>query len=284
MKYLISIAIILLNFVSSNAQDSLWLKINGTKLSTEHYITQSENIFTLGRIYNLPLAEIANHNNELYAKGFKNGDAVLIPIAKNNYISDSTFDYKKPLYYKVKNNETLLIIARNLGVRQGLLQTWNNLPTPQLKNDQIILAGWIYFKEDNKNDVESRIRNNTSSSLIEVNNTTINEAENNENQQNLGITFENNQAEPIEQGGAIVFFDPNINLESGNYYGLHATLPKGHIVKVTNPENNSTVFVTIIATLPKVEAYNNAIMAISQNAATALQANTKRIFCKIQYK
>lgn len=265
--------------ISNNllAQDTLWLQQNGTKLTTEHYITNNENIFTLGRIYNLPLAEIANLNNSLYAKGFKNGDAILIPISKVNYITDSTIELRRPLYYKIKNNETLLIIARNLGVRQGLLQSWNNLATPQVKNGQVILAGWIYYKEETqKYSTIERQKPNIEDTTFAANNNAIQSA--------LAAQYDNNLVEALEQGGAIVFYDPNIQLEEGNYYALHATLPRGQVVKVTNPENNESIFVTIIAKLPQVEEYKNAIMAISKNAISTLKANNKRIFCKLHYK
>ncbi len=275
MRFILGLLLIIFTFSIGRAQDSLWLHQQGSKLYVTHFITNNENIFALGRMYHLPLAEIANNNNDLYAKGFRNGDAVKIPLTKSNYITDSTADNKQKLYYVVKNNETLLIISKTLGVRQGLVQTWNNLPTPHVQNGQVIHVGWITYTADGAG----------ASSNFEKNNNTLDiTSKDLSAYAKMEASYYENVNEENEQGGAVVFYNPKVTLEEDVYYALHATLPKGQIIKVTNPESNTYIFVTVIGVLPVTEEFQNAMLAISQNAAIALKSPTKRVFCKLFYK
>lgn len=151
MKYLLSIItfciVSLLASLNANAQDTLWVHTEKEKPYFTHKFSNGESIFKLGKWYNVPLATIADLNDKKYKAGFKSGDAVVIPIDKGNYSTDYTGTLK-PLYYKVSNNENLMIISKFMGVRPSLIQEWNNLPTSTIRNGDVLLVGWIKYKSE----------------------------------------------------------------------------------------------------------------------------------------
>lgn len=149
MKYLYSFIISGLSLLfaqhHAQAQDTLWVSTMNDKPYFTHYFASGESIFKLGRWYNVPLATIADLNNRKYKAGFKAGDAVILPVDKSNYTSDYAATLK-PLYYKVTQNENLMIIAKYMGIRPSTIQEWNNLPTANIRNGDILLVGWIKYK------------------------------------------------------------------------------------------------------------------------------------------
>lgn len=149
MKYLYSLIIsgLSLLFVHPKvqAQDTLWVSTMNDKPYFTHFFASGESIFKLGRAYNVPLATIADLNDKKYKAGFKNGDAITLPLDKSNYSADYASAYT-PLYYKVSQNENLMIIAKYMGVRPSTIQEWNNLPTATIRNGDVLLIGWIKYK------------------------------------------------------------------------------------------------------------------------------------------
>src|SRR5690606_15755243 len=142
------------------AQDKVWVTTINQKPFIAHTITNNQTIFSLSRMYHIALADIANANNELYKKGFSNNDVVYIPITKANYLEEPIPGNSTALNYKVTNNETLIILSRRMNVRQSMLQTWNDLPTPTLRNGQEIILGWVKYTQP------SAANNTTTSNIL----------------------------------------------------------------------------------------------------------------------
>lgn len=259
------------------ANDTLWVEDINQKPHVRHTIEKNQSIFTLSKMYNVNVSVIANANNKTYQKGFANGDIVYIPLTIDNYASEAGANLK-PIYYRTKDNETLLIISKWLNVRQSMIQTWNQLPTPHVQNGQILVIGWV--KQQNVSHY-NRQRFNP--------NNLPDEAIGQQNEQLKTPLFQQQYEQKedtleTEERGALTFYKNKSKLKDDVYYAFHNTIPNGSIVKIVNPSNNKAVYAKVISKLPQIEEYHNSIIALSDNAYQALDAMDGRIFCNLFYK
>jgi LysM repeat protein len=269
MKKILVIFMLLIS-IQVSAQEKVWVKNLNQKPFIVHTITNNQTIFSLSRMYHIPLAEIANVNNELYKKGFSNGDTIYIPINKANYLTEGVEGNSIPLYYTVTNNETLIILSRRMAVRQSMLQTWNDLADPNVKNGQTIILGWVKYTPQNTGKVFKSQPLQDAPLTAEA--PTIPEFQE---------AYDNINADEQQENGLIVFYDVNTNLKQHVYYAFHNTLTKGSIVKVTNPLNGVSVYAKIIGKIPNLDHYQKAKLVLSNNATATLEAHGSEFFCNI---
>jgi len=228
-------------------------------------------------MYNVNVSVIANVNNKTYQKGFENGDIVFIPLTVDNYATEAGTSLR-PIYYKAKDNETLIIISKWLNVRQSMIQTWNQLPTPQINNGQVLVIGWVKQQGVSMRNQKRFNPSNLPDEAIggQVETPTIPQFQ---------FEYESlNDAMENEERGALTFYKNKSKLKADIYYAFHNTIPQGSIVKIVNPSNNKAVYAKVISKLPQLEEYHNSIIALSDNAYTALEAMDARIFCNLFYK
>lgn len=281
MKFIISTILITLMSTLMWAQDELIVITINQKPFIEHTIVNNQSIFVLSKTYHLSLAEIADNNNALYKKGFKNGDKVLIPVNELNYITQPTAD-SRPLYYIVDNNETLTILSKRLHIIPSMLQTWNDLPTPQLKNGQKIIIGWIKYANVTRyrpSQTQGNIWQNK-----DINDEAI-DAATTEEPKGFGATYENLENTEQQVNGLAVFYNNKaLNAESP-VYAFHNILPRGSIIKLSNPlDAQLHIYAQIIGVIPNLPQYNKAIVVLSDNAKFHLKPESEPFFCNLYYK
>lgn len=277
-KILASLAFLCLS-ITAIAQE-LMVKTINLKPFLEHTIVNDQSIFVLSKTYHLSLAEIADNNNELYKKGFRNGDIILIPINTLNYLSKPE-PGSQPLYYIVDNNENMAVLSKRLNILPSMLQTWNNLPTPKLENGQKIIIGWLKYSE-----VQSYRPGQKQGSLW-MNKTIIDEAISDSTSTTFSIQeqYDNIQIAEQQVNGLAVFYNNQSTKDIAIYYAFHNSIPKGSIVRIGNPlDQNIYIFATILGSIPKVQAYAQAMVVISDNAIQALLAETAPFFCNLYHK
>jgi LysM repeat protein len=267
--------------VVSWAQKQLKVVNLNHKPFVEHKIADNQTIFTLSRMYHISLAEIADANNALYKKGFSNGDIVYIPITKSNYLQDSVAN-SLPLEYKVKDNETLLILSKWMNVRQSMIQTWNDLPNPLVRNGQNIIIGWLKYASQNNTNSNSKFVKPSSIEDEIIEDKDVHLAPKVVN--TLELNYSSNVGIENQENGLVVFYTNKSLINSDTYYAFHNQLGKGTIVKVTNPVSQKSIYAKIIGEIPKLPEYSNAKLVLSDNAVPALQAESKEFFCNIFYK
>ncbi|MHB1922756.1 MAG: DPBB and LysM peptidoglycan-binding domain-containing protein [Chitinophagaceae bacterium] len=86
-----------------------------------------------------------------------------------------------------------------------------------------------------------------------------------------------------QERGAAGWFKSNITPGSKKYYALNNEVPRGTIIKVTNPMNGRFVFVKILDRIPLSETNGNIIVKISSAAMGDLGIRDPRFFCAITY-
>jgi len=274
------------------AQDTLWVKKRDGRPYLACYPKAGEDLFLLAKKFSVPPAVLADVNNLTYQSGLPEHTAIWIPVDNYNFIRVEGIIKSRPLFYKVTVNDQLSDLSRMVNVSQAAIQRWNGLSGQELKPDQAIQVGWISFDAAQvpfakPQPVAAPAKPVAKDSLpykdpvkpLAAADTTSEE-----------LAFESTYEEQVNgtpsssETGAAVFYSLRFKAPAGVYYAMHNTAEKGTIIKVTNPANGNFVYVKVIGTIPAISDYNNAVIAISSNAAKTLLAKEKRMFCKIEYR
>jgi LysM repeat protein/rare lipoprotein A (peptidoglycan hydrolase) len=101
--------------------------------------------------------------------------------------------------------------------------------------------------------------------------------------QQLYETQTDNGSKITMQKGAAGWFRSNVKPGSGSYYALCDDLPRGTVVKVTNPINQRSVLVKVLDVIPKQKDNYNLIIKLSDAAMGDLGTSQSRFWCEIRY-
>lgn len=292
--------------INLQAQDTLWVKRIEGKPYVVHKVNAGEDIFLLAKKYSVPPAALADANNMNYQSGLERGSKIWIPVDNYNFIRVESVVKSKPIYYKTVIGDELNDVSRLSHVSQSTIQRWNHLNTPDIHSGQILQIGWISFDSSqipfaakNKTEVipAAPQPNTKVSNVPAVKNAAVSKAPagstnavadtSKTGAKNVYEDLYNQQVEyqtANNESGAAVFYPLKIKTAEGVYYAFHNTAPKGTIIKVTNPSNGNVIFAKVIGAIPNLPDYNNAVIALSTNAAKGLMAKERRMFCKIEYR
>lgn len=93
----------------------------------DHKVKKKETLYGIAQLYNVSVDDIKKLNKELYSRGLKKGERLLIPQASKNNSSGSSADNTSPgtQKYTVKAKETKFGIARKFGISIAELEDLN---------------------------------------------------------------------------------------------------------------------------------------------------------------
>ncbi|RAJ00317.1 LysM domain-containing protein [Chitinophaga skermanii] len=80
------------------------------------------------------------------------------------------------------------------------------------------------------------------------------------------------------------WFRSNAVANSGKYYALHNSAPRGTIIKVTNPLNGKFIYAKVLDVIPSLKPNANLIVKLSDGAMSALGTNETRFYCELSYE
>src|SRR5436305_759516 len=107
-------------------KDSLFVVVKNDTWVIPHKVAKDETVFSIPKDYHVPPAKFADINSIDYQTQLKPGSTVYIPLGPYNRSAIS--NAAKPFYYKVQSDDNLFRISNYAGVKQKMLQQWNNLP------------------------------------------------------------------------------------------------------------------------------------------------------------
>jgi LysM repeat protein len=284
------------SFLFAQRKDSLYVIVKDDAWVLPHKVLKEETVFSISKDYHVPPAKFADVNNVNYQTNLKEGSTVYIPLGGYNKATLS--NGAKPFYYKVRSDDNLFHISQLAGVKQHVLQEWNNLPDNTIEPGQKLLAGWVFYKDQNvkekQTDIVSKIKTAKGTiakgvtkladgtlliplSKDTVVDTTSIEEKNYNVQTNHGVNA-------AAESGTVVFFDmPGKKKSDKKYYAFHNLAHRGVYIKVHNPGTDKTIFVKVIGLMPTTRQYANAIIGISSNAKEALGVNDVKAWCELSY-
>ncbi len=150
-RIITAIVISFLCFINSTTAQNENLIVQGTSpnLYIVHKTTAKENYYSVGRNYNVAPKDIAAYNKLGFEKGLNLGQAIKIPLSKNNFVQSKGADSRSliPVYHVVETKEGLYRISSNYNkVPLEQLKKWNNLSSDVVPNSTKLIVG--YLKSD----------------------------------------------------------------------------------------------------------------------------------------
>ena len=258
---------------------------------------------SIGQIVLIPAK--AKINDPRFQKNYTDQKTENVAPEKKEPVTEKLPVSGKSKIHKVKSGETLFSISNQYSISVDQIKKWNGLKENVIEIGQELIVGM-----DNtlSNQASSQVEKNTKlekkQEPIEVKN---NEAEvkptdtetnpvaeiekkestvliktvapekpkSAEVKENKKYSFANGRQEVKEEGVASWIEDED--LSSNKYYALHRTAPIGTIIKVTNKNNNESVFVKVVGTLPANSDNEGILIKISKTSAGHLKV-TDRTF------
>lgn len=253
-------------------------------------------------------------SDSIYAK-----KTIKLPILPSNLIKQANTNESTlvPVVARAEDMETLHDLQHQLQLSNFLLVNLNHVTAPEELLNKTITIGYVKVPktiENNKvtprnSTTFSNRRTRDSEKFIIDDNTKFNQNDHMLNEDlnhrikdsisnliilkdsldledklsDYGLIFEDEAAYStvLNENGAGVFYKSKTN--SKHIYALYNHAPVGSIIKITNPSNGNTVYAKVIGKLPPINQYRNAIIGISGNAASALDAKDFRLFVQTYY-
>ncbi len=129
------------------AQNNLEIKGTGSNLFLEHTVAPKESFYSIGRLYNVSPKELASYNRLQFESGLSVGQALKIPLDKNNFSQSDAATASEalvPLYHTVQPKETLYRLGVNYNkVPLASLKKWNHLQSDALSEGSPMIVGYL---------------------------------------------------------------------------------------------------------------------------------------------
>lgn len=143
--------LVFFSFVTSNLllaqQNNFEVKGSGSDIYIEHIIAPKENFYSVGRMFNVNPKELASFNHLHFASGLNIGQALKIPLDKNNFTQEKSAAVNEaliPLYHTVAAGETLYRLGVNYNkVALSSLKKWNHLSSDELTVGHQMIIGFL---------------------------------------------------------------------------------------------------------------------------------------------
>ena len=316
MKKIIALIIILIiiqleGLLASPVQpvDSVSVKWQAGKKYIEYKVKEHEGWFGIARQFGISYNELRIINNKDTSEMLSVGHVILVPVQKrkvtdngNKIHSDIEKNEKDPVYYVVKQKETLYTISKKYKVTANEIKKWNHLTSGNLKKGEKIIVGFKTIVseridatqetgkpvinvakksavENKKHVIEKPDIKSDSSVVVKTasENKIFNDSLHASNKTFIGKV----RREVSEQGVATWIEDENINPHK--YFALHRVAIAGSIIKVTNKMNRRSIFVKVVGKLPESGDNENIIIKISKASAEKLGVRDQRFQCELAY-
>ena len=131
------------------------LMVEGTSpnIYLTHTVAPKENIYSIGRLYNIsPKEQIAPFNNLQMDKPLSIGQLIKIPLAITNFSQDGNAAPDEaliPVYHTVAEKEGLFRISTNYNkVSLETLKQWNNIKTDAVSKGTRLIVGYLKVKKE----------------------------------------------------------------------------------------------------------------------------------------
>ena len=309
------LVIILFSFgitLTLTAQSSdLIIQSDGGKLFLNHTVAPKENLYSIGRLYNISPKEIAPFNNISLNSGLEINQELKIPLETSNFAQHGTAagdEVFVPLYHLVSQKEGLYRIGQNFNKASvSDLKTWNNLTSETISNGQKLVVGFLRVKTSQSAlaangikkigsiahapastaPVVAKTENNpvvTTKPVEEPAVKTVETAQNtvlDSNAEGTGF-FKGSYREQAgsfnafksEMGVAAVFKSTS-GWQDAKYYALMNNITPGTIVRITNTNNSRIIFAKVLGELPPGRENEGLLVRISNAAAAELKLSDK---------
>ena len=193
-------------------------------------------------------------------------DIILTPL-KPGVIDAVYVQDARPVYYKVREQETVFGIARRmLQIPVHRLLEMNNMHDDNLRNGQTLLVGWLGKNPPDDPDeahVSTMEWSPGSGYLLDTH--TINASPGKKYTRQKGVAWWNKMR------------------PDSNFFALHRSAPINSLIEIHNPMFRRTVWAKVIGTIPPTYAEDISVI-VSQGVAKYLGAIDGRFYVEMSYE
>ncbi len=151
MKKIFLLLLVATSFIAKAQDASMIILGNNNNFYLNHITTPKENLYSIGRLYNISPREIAPYNNinlEKYIVSI--GETIKIPLKPINFTQTNNIaedEASIALYHIVGAKENLFQISNKYNnVLLTSLRAWNNIKDENLNAGQKIIVGYLKVK------------------------------------------------------------------------------------------------------------------------------------------
>jgi len=317
-RKIIALMVFVLVVHTALAQDYL-TKGASPDLHLQHTIAPKETWYSLGRMYNLPPAELAGYNKTPISRPLDIGQQVKIPLTAANFSQDGRKGADEvliPVYHIVQPREWMYRISVNHNkVPIEKLEEWNNISRDDAKAGTRLIVGYLKVKSGNlaqgvspapSPTPASRSATTTASGLDRSE--TAAAAQRQPAGSSSGTATRNDPAVSRQppsgtpasgpggyfkslysaQGGqhfsgVAGIFKSTSGWQDGKYYALISNVTVGTIIRITYPQTNKSVYAKVLGELPDMKESVGLRIRISDSAAGELGAVNGKFSVDISY-
>lgn len=258
---------------------------------------------SIGQIVLIPAK--AKVNDPRFQKNYTDKNPENVIPEKKEQVTAKPAVSGKTKTHKVKSGETLFSISTMHSISVDQIKKWNGLKENVIELGQELIVGMdntlsnqvnaqVEKATDKEKKVEqiavikekpevkaTEVETNPADAIEKKETTVLIKTVSPEKPKTEGLkenkkySFANGRQEVKEEGIASWIEDEDMS--TNKYYALHRTAPVGTIIKVTNKNNNESVFVKVVGILPPNSDNEGLIIKISKTSAGHLKA-TDRTF------
>lgn len=276
------------------------LKASPGKEDGYHLVENGETLYSIGRKYNVTVAELKEWNNlpndaislgtKLWVSDPKRRSIPVLEANANSAArptaSEDPYTYAGKIVHTVEPKETLYSIARMHDTTEEQIKEWNNLLTNNLAIGQKLVVGLTKGipsrSQGNRmarnNDEESRPKdynyNNNPVSITQIGDPTQEDLEGD-------VVASSADVRKMTELGMAMVIDDTVNTKK--YLALHRTAPIGTIMQIHNEMNNLSVFVRVVGKLPATGDNDKVLIKLSRKAFDKLGAYNEKFPVRLTY-
>lgn len=256
----------------------------------KHTVAAKESLSSIGRTYNINGRVLAEYNHIDYEKGLSIGQVIRIPVNGETAIPKSTpaapvaqvNENGNPVYHKVTQGEGLYGISRNYNVGIDQIKKWNSLSTDVLELDQNLIVGFSGTKtaapvKEKVAEVKTVVAEPVVEKKAEIKKEIVPVRK---EIAVSGSVFQDEFTNAVrdKENGLVSVFKSTSGWEDGKYYCLHNKAIAGTILKITNTENNKTIYAKVLDIIPELSNNKNNVLIVSNAGAAALGVDNEADF------
>ena len=259
------------NTVVFGPRDTLFATVQDQQTFMLHRVKNGQSLFALSQFYNISVADLQSANG-LSDPAVKAGSVVRVPVAGKAIVKRrpeaKLMAGYLPVYYRVRDKETLYKIGKEyFRTPVDTLARRNKLKDYAISKGKILLVGW-FPRAGVPADIQNTFQNEAQKNYIEL---------------KARYEAEKLTQKEFEHEGAAVWRKDDRRASESAFLAMYDLAPLGSVLEVTNPSLNRTLYVKVIAPLPKDAKTGNSIVLLSPAAAKALGAIDEKFYVKIRY-
>lgn len=258
-----------------------------------HQIVPGERLAVLSERYHVPVSVLAYENSLPVNSQPLAGSTLLIPVGGYNLLSTETVaqDSARPFYYRVAKDDGLYQLNFYRGLPPAVLTEWKRqCITYRPPVGSVVQLGWVRYnfgalQVPPVEPGRMTVRMDTPRYLLAPPDTAV-AVMNTEVLPPLQQLWNEQTGEGqnvVEEKVTAGFFPISDKAVGGAMYAFSNTIGRGMVIQVRNTNNNRSIYVKVLGTLPNTRQFAGSSLGLSSTAKAALGVRETKAFCAISY-